>query len=187
MPRTFVFLGGNSYPADAGIEARLRSGLVLERDCFIGQQALLDRYAEGQFLLGLQARQAMLRQALAECATPARRIVLIGRSSGARVASLLAAAPGGLNRVGALVLLAYPFRPPGTPPDPSRYAHLAALRVPTLLLQGRADPYGGAEVAERHALSPTIQLHLLPADHALEMPAAAWAEAVAAIARFLGD
>ncbi|VFT14068.1 putative hydrolase [Pseudomonas aeruginosa] len=69
-------------------------------------------------------------------------LALGGKSMGGRMASLLADELG----ADALVCLGYPFYAAGKPEKP-RVAHLAGLRTPTLIVQGRArcpgQPRGG--------------------------------------------
>jgi uncharacterized protein len=60
-----------------------------------------------------------------------------GRSLGARVACRTAAETGSV----AIVCLAFPLHPPGRP-EKSRLPELDALRVPTLVVQGKSDPFG---------------------------------------------
>lgn len=186
LPKTFLFLCGDSYPADCFIEDEMRARLAGPADRFISQRALLERHGESQWISGITGRVAMLRRALAACDTPAEQIVVIGRSSGARVATLLATEKGGMHRMGALVCLAYPFRPKGSPREPVRFRQLAALRVPTLILQGRQDPYGGAEVATEYQFSPTVRLEMVETDHVMRMPPEGWADAAARIGALLG-
>ena len=64
-------------------------------------------------------------------------LVAGGRSSGARVACRTAAATGAIG----VIALAFPLRPPGRPVD--RLAELLAVPVPTLVVQGARDPFGG--------------------------------------------
>ena len=68
---------------------------------------------------------------------------LVGRSFGGRVALRHALT----HRVGALVLLGFPVRPPGRP-RPDDEAALLAVRVPTLIVQGDVDDKGPLEVLE---------------------------------------
>lgn len=67
-------------------------------------------------------------------------LVLGGRSAGARVACRTA------SRLGAhaVVALAFPLHPPGRP-EKSRAAELTSVEVPTLVVQGRSDPFGRPE------------------------------------------
>lgn len=89
------------------------------------------------------------------------RLVIGGKSLGGRMASMIADAGG----VRGLVCLGYPFHPTGQP-DKLRIAHLAALRTPTLILQGTRDPFGRQVEVEAYPLSPSITVRWLPdGDH----------------------
>jgi uncharacterized protein len=68
-------------------------------------------------------------------------LVTGGRSSGARVACRTAAATDAAG----VLCLAFPLVPPrrsGSKPPESRLAELAAVQVPTLVVQGERDPFG---------------------------------------------
>ncbi|MGB3967547.1 MAG: alpha/beta fold hydrolase [Planctomycetota bacterium] len=79
--------------------------------------------------------------------------VLAGKSMGGRVATMLADELGALR----CVVFGYPFHPPGKPTQ-LRVAHLAALRTPTLILQGERDEFGTREQVAGYALSPAIEV-----------------------------
>ncbi len=64
-------------------------------------------------------------------------LVTGGRSSGARVACRTAAATGAVG----VLCLAFPVHPPGRP-EKTRQPELDAVAVPTLVVQGNADPFG---------------------------------------------
>jgi predicted alpha/beta-hydrolase family hydrolase len=64
-------------------------------------------------------------------------LVAGGRSSGARVACRTAAATGAIG----VLCLAFPVHPPGRP-EKTRQSELDAVAVPTLVVQGEADPFG---------------------------------------------
>lgn len=81
------------------------------------------------------------------------RLVIGGKSLGGRMASLVADEAGAAG----LVCLGYPFHPPGQP-DRLRTKHLAALRTPTLILQGTRDPFGNPEDVARYELAPAIRV-----------------------------
>ena len=68
-------------------------------------------------------------------------VVLFGRSAGARVVSTFAAR----RAVGAVICLNYPFRLPNRQLEPQRFIHLAEIAVPTLIVQGSSDEYGGPD------------------------------------------
>ena len=89
------------------------------------------------------------------------RLVVAGKSMGGRVASMIA------DEVGArgLVCLGYPFHPAGKP-DRLRIDHLAAIRTPTLILQGERDALGARAEVESYPLARSIRIVWLPdGDH----------------------
>ena len=79
-------------------------------------------------------------------------IYIGGKSMGGRIASQVAAA--GVEGVSGLIFFGYPLHPPGRP-DQRRDAHLPAIRVPMLFIQGSRDQFGTS--AEIRGLLP--QLH----------------------------
>ncbi|HEX8966750.1 MAG TPA: alpha/beta family hydrolase, partial [Chloroflexota bacterium] len=79
-------------------------------------------------------------------AAGAQRIGLIGRSFGGRMCTRLAA----IEPPTALVVLGHPISPPNRP-RPDDEAALAAVRCPTLIVQGERDPLGPLEVLRRIA------------------------------------
>lgn len=101
--------------------------------------------------------------------------VLAGRSSGARVACRCADASG----AAAVVALAFPVHPPGQPAK-SRVEELSAVRVPLLVVQGRADPFGQPPPELFDGV--TRVLVPLPGDHSLRV---ARHEVGATVAAFL--
>jgi predicted alpha/beta-hydrolase family hydrolase len=69
------------------------------------------------------------------------RIVVGGRSAGARVACRTAEETGAIG----VLCLAFPLRPPrrsGAAPAPDRMDELDAVGIPTLVVQGVRDPFG---------------------------------------------
>jgi uncharacterized protein len=81
-----------------------------------------------------EAWRAVVRELLAD--HPRARLVVGGRSSGARVACRTAADLG----AAAIVCLAFPLHPPGKP-ERSRQDEIPT-GVPTLVLNGDRDPFG---------------------------------------------
>jgi predicted alpha/beta-hydrolase family hydrolase len=67
-------------------------------------------------------------------------VVAGGRSAGARVACRTGAELGAL----AVLALAFPLHPPGRP-EKSRADELLGTGLPTLVVQGGNDPFGGPE------------------------------------------
>ena len=106
--------------------------------------------------------QAAMREVVASCA--AGPIVLAGKSMGGRVATMLADELA----VPAVVVFGYPFHPPDEPTK-LRTAHLAALRTPTLILQGERDEFGTRDEVAGYPLAKTITVQwFADGDHSLE-------------------
>jgi predicted alpha/beta-hydrolase family hydrolase len=85
------------------------------------------------------------------------RVALVGRSFGGRVCTRLAA----LEPPVALVVLGHPISPRGRP-RPEDEAALAAVRCPTLIVQGDRDALGPLDVLHRIAAKNTaIELYVL--------------------------
>jgi predicted alpha/beta-hydrolase family hydrolase len=102
-----------------------------------------------------------LRAAAGALRSPGR-LVVGGRSAGARSAARCA---GALGASGCLAL-AFPLHPPGRP-ERSRVAELTSAGVPTLVVQGERDPMGRPE-----EFPAEIELAVVPAaDHGLKVPA----------------
>jgi len=91
----------------------------------------------------------------------ATRLVLGGRSAGARVACRTAGALG----ADGVVALAFPLHPPGRP-QASRASELSAVQAPVLVIQGERDPFGSPrDIAQA---VPAARVVSVPgADHSL--------------------
>lgn len=157
---TLIYLGGDAYPDEADCEQRLASvvaenlgfGFVSQR-CFV----IGDEMNTGSWK-SIPLRLTRAQEFIAQLVGP---VVLMGRSSGARVASLLAVLP----QVKAIVCLAYPFKNPDHPQEEARYVHLASMRKPTLIFQGVRDNYGGLKVTRQYQLSKAVELFFLDLCH----------------------
>ncbi|MFB7672100.1 alpha/beta family hydrolase [Kitasatospora purpeofusca] len=91
-------------------------------------------------------------------------LVVGGRSAGARVACRTGAATGAAG----VVALAFPLHPPGKP-ERSRAEELLGTGLPTLVVQGAADPFGGpAEFPELPASHELVALEY--GNHGFEVP-----------------
>ncbi|MCP9800101.1 alpha/beta family hydrolase [Synechococcus sp. RedBA-s] len=125
---------------------------------------------------------------------PDRPVFIGGKSMGGRVASLLVDEMAASDGVRGCLCLGYPFHPPGKPLQ-LRTEHLAALRTPTLILQGERDSFGRREEVETYTLSPQVQLRWIPSgDHSFKptrssglSEAENWATAVALSDQFLRE
>ncbi len=118
---------------------------------------------EGAFLAAMNA---------AGQACPAARALIIGgKSMGGRMATHLAAAPerwAGPPALAGAVAFGYPLRPPG-PRGGDRVSHLQHLALPTLIVQGTRDSFGGPDDV-RAAVGDVPALKILPVatgDHSL--------------------
>jgi predicted alpha/beta-hydrolase family hydrolase len=112
-------------------------------------------------LLEAAAREAA---AVARSASGALRVVHGGRSMGGRIASQVVAAG---EPAAGLVLLGYPLHPPGQP-EKRREAHLPAVTVPMLFVQGTRDAFARPDLLEALVarLSPRAERHdVAAADH----------------------
>src|SRR5205085_6886332 len=97
-------------------------------------------------------------------------IFIGGKSMGGRIATHLAAA--GLVSLAGVILLGYPLHPPGKP-EQRRAAHLPAVRVPMLFVQGERDTFGTPDELQPAiaTMSAEVTLHVVErADHSLVPP-----------------
>lgn len=172
------FLLGGSYPRDTHVAEALRSRLAHHFSSWTDQhdiQACRDRTFNNFRLRARAFERYMAHQ-------PAGRPpVLFGRSSGARLASHHASRTDAAG----VVCLGYPFQSPARGPEPVRYLHLATTHVPTLILQGRSDAYGGADVLSTYSFSPNVSVQLLETDHDMRLPASAWDQVANSVLSFL--
>jgi len=93
------------------------------------------------------------------------KVFVGGKSMGGRMASMVVDEAG----VRGLVVLGYPFHPPGKPATEIRLAHLERLRTPALIVQGERDMFGTPADVEDYTLSPAIRIEWLAGgDHSLK-------------------
>ena len=111
----------------------------------------------------------VLKQTIRNVADPHRgkRLFLGGRSMGGRAASMLVA--DGYECAG-LILAAYPLHPAGQP-EKLRDAHLAAIKVPVLCLNGTRDALCTKDLLERAIRDlPNWTMHWIEAaDHSFNV------------------
>ena len=123
-----------------------------------------------------------------------RPLLIGGKSMGGRMASMLAAETPGI--ADGLVLLGYPFHPPGKP-EKLRTDHLADIKMPTLLVQGERDTFGGTDLVNSLSLPSSFDIQwAIDGDHGFKprkksgrTEAENWDAALTAIAekRWPGD
>jgi len=93
-------------------------------------------------------------------------LLIGGKSMGGRMASMIIAE--NQNVADGLILLGYPFHPPGKP-EKLRTDHLADIRVPTLLYQGERDTFGGVTLVENLNLPTAFETHwAIDGDHSFK-------------------
>jgi uncharacterized protein len=120
--------------------------------------------------------EAAFRDAIVDArSTPGgtRRLFIGGKSMGGRMATHLAAQ--GLEGLTGVVTLGYPLHPPGKP-EQLRAAHLPAIRVPVLVVQGERDAFGTPDELRPivEGMRATVTLHVVPqGDHSLGVPKSA--------------
>lgn len=98
-------------------------------------------------------------------------LVASGKSLGGRMASMLAAEMGGAFPGAALVFFGYPLHAPGRP-EKIRDAHLPAIRIPMLFIQGTADSLATFKLVQDliERLGPTARLHVVEGgDHSFRV------------------
>lgn len=97
-----------------------------------------------------------------------RRLILGGRSMGGRAASVFVSEGASCD---GLLLLAYPLHPPGQP-EKLRVAHLPAIAVPVLCMNGTRDPFCTPELMQQTlaGLGTNWRMHWLQdADHSFHV------------------
>jgi len=103
--------------------------------------------------------RAVINATRARLASAQACLFIGGKSMGGRMATHVAAADASLPVAG-LVLLGYPFHPPGKP-EKRRDGHLPFVRRPMLVVQGSRDTFGTPDEIGPvfGALSPPATLH----------------------------
>jgi predicted alpha/beta-hydrolase family hydrolase len=95
------------------------------------------------------------------------KLFLGGKSMGGRIATHLGAAldawPAEVAKPSGIIAFGYPLAPPRSKRTGDRVAHLLKLTVPTLIVQGTRDPFGGPdEVSDALAgASPAPPIEIL--------------------------
>lgn len=98
------------------------------------------------------------------------KLLVGGRSSGARVACRTAAATGAAG----VVCLAFPLVPPGRKDAQSRLPELESVTVPLLVVQGERDPFGVPPAAKLRTVVQVPGTHSLRARQPVADAVLAW-------------
>jgi predicted alpha/beta-hydrolase family hydrolase len=103
----------------------------------------------------------------------ASHVFIGGKSMGGRIATHLGATPErwpDAPPLTGIVAFGYPLAPPRSRKTGDRVTHLKALRVPTLIVQGTRDPFGGPDevreaIAGANPAPPITVLTVESGDH----------------------
>lgn len=151
------------------------------RELLAAARSAMSTHRHGAATLDVLARRAILRTAVSHLADA--DVIIVGRSSGALIATQLASE--GHRQIRGVIALGYPFRRPHTPPEPARLRHLAGLRVPTLILQGDRDPYGAVDAVAGYRLADSVTVEMVEADHEFRLAPPGWADIARRMTRFI--
>jgi predicted alpha/beta-hydrolase family hydrolase len=164
MPIFVCAHGAGGHMDDRGM---LRTAAVLAE---AGLDVVRFNFAYRERGAKLPDRMPVLRerfeQVVREHRDEKRKLILGGRSMGARVATMMAADGFPCD---ALLLLAYPLHPAGKP-EKLRDAHLPRIRVPVLCFNGTRDALCDRELMERalRTVNAPWTMHWIEgADHSL--------------------
>lgn len=131
--------------------------------------------------ISILARCELLKKTIRKQSIGAR-VVILSRSSGGRVSSLIADQLG----IKQIICIGYPFKHPNYHDEPERYEHLAHLQTPMLIIQGVNDEYGGLEIQNNYRLSDKIQVVFFNTNHNFDIDRAAVDELVDLIESYMG-
>jgi predicted alpha/beta-hydrolase family hydrolase len=117
--------------------------------------------------------QSVMKRVAATPALAHQPLIAGGKSMGGRVASFLAARPGGFEQpIAGLIFLGYPLHAPQRP-EQLRVAHFPDVRVPMLFVQGTRDPFGTPLQLEPvlSTLEMPVRIHkVMGGDHSFGLP-----------------
>jgi len=144
--------------ADAGFECVLFNFPYMEKRALDGKRRPPDRAPKL-----LEHFRAVIEKARTD-----KPLIIGGKSMGGRMASMLAAETPTI--ADGLILLGYPFHPPGKPEKlADRTAHFSAITMPTLLVQGERDTFGGRALLDTLTLPNCFETRWIPdGDHSFK-------------------
>ena len=177
-----VYLAGNSYPYDRALEERVTQFLCARLGLGTYPQHSL-RWPLEQLTVDPLDPNLRLESLSALIHSFDEPIILIGRSSGARIVTKFANQHP--EKIAACICFGFPFQSPGKPPEDWRTKHLRELILPTLIVQGTRDRYGHEDLHERFALSPRTQILLVDASHECNYEEQDWLSITDAIEKLI--
>jgi len=114
----------------------------------------------------IELRCELLKQSILALGAD-KKIIVLARSSGGRVASLI----GDELNLKHIIGLGYPFKHPKNEVESGRFMHLRELKTPFLIIQGIRDEYGGREITKNYAFSSAVELFFVDTDHDFRLTA----------------
>ena len=111
-----------------------------------------------------------------------RSITILSHSVGGRIAANLAHQV----HIKSIICFGYPFKHPEEPEDKRRTAVLEGIQTPVLIIQGRLDEYGGADVREKYSLSTTVEILNVDSNHDYEhLSDSDWDLVISSVGQFI--
>lgn len=95
-----------------------------------------------------EAFRQWIRRAVDDPRVKASRLFIGGKSMGGRIATHLGSSLdkwAGVPALSGIIAFGYPLAPPRSKRTGDRVTHLKTLTVPTLIVQGTRDPFGGPD------------------------------------------
>jgi hypothetical protein len=108
-------------------------------------------------------------------------LVVLSRSAGGRVASLIADEVG----IKKLICIGYPFKHPDQAVEVERFAHLSKVKTPFFIIQGTDDIYGGTEITSIYDLAPNTSVKFVDASHDFKIAPEQWHTVLHDIKKFI--
>ena len=120
-----------------------------------------------------EAFRSAIGGAVAEAGGPPPRLFIGGKSMGGRIATHLGANQDlwpDVPKPSGVIAFGYPLAPPRSKRTGDRVTHLKVLTVPTLIVQGTRDPFGGPDevreaIADANPAPPIEILTVAGGDH----------------------
>jgi uncharacterized protein len=198
-PVTIILAHGAGAPMDSpfmdfyanGIAAAGMRCVRFEFPYMVERRASGSRRPPNTMPVLIETWAGVIDRVLAE--SPDTTLIIGGKSMGGRVATMIVAEDSAPHVAG-VVCLGYPFHPAGRP-EKLRVDHLAAMKTPTLIIQGTRDTLGNSEDVAGYTLSDAISVHWLgDGDHSFKPRKASgrteaqnWQEGVEALVAFAGE
>lgn len=167
--KTCIFAHGAGAPMDSAFMENLAQGLAQQGIKVVRFEF---PYMQERRMNG-KKRPPNRQPELIECfssvlAEQSGPCVLMGKSMGGRMASILASEQPDNSKILGVLALGYPFHPQGKP-EKLRIDHLPDIKVPMAIVQGTRDALGNREEVEQLPIPSCLEfLWLEDGDHDLK-------------------